>query len=346
MNWTIQIPYLEIASKCNLHCKHCYNNSTAENTLLLSRKTILTCLEFFEGMGVRDLSISGGEPLLHPDVVDILRDAHERGFRTLLATNGTLLSEELVKRISPYVRYYQISVDGDKPAHEAVRGAGSYEAAFRGIGQLCSQGLQKRTRLRMTISRINYNSIPRLIEEAVRLELEAVHFSVVRSQGRAEENFEEALRLSDQCLVQLYQEVRTLRRQYKGVIDISRLDVDGGECGLLKDDAVIKPRIDVYGNVYPCEGYLDSESGLGNLKEGLSTVFSDKRVRGYIDRLKQVRSQASECAACYWGKFICSRGCPAEAHRLGNDAGTDGLCKVRKAIWKGRLHAHGASVYQ
>ena len=92
MNWKIQEPYLEITSKCNLHCRHCYNSSSSENTAHLSRETISTCLEYFSNNNVLDLTISGGEPLLHPDIVNILQDAHERGFRTLLATNGTLLS--------------------------------------------------------------------------------------------------------------------------------------------------------------------------------------------------------------------------------------------------------------
>ncbi len=346
MNWMIQAPYFEITSRCNLRCRHCYNSSSSENTAQLTRETILTCLEFFSSKGVRDLSISGGEPLLHPDVVNILRDADDRGLQTLLATNGTLLSGELVKRISPYVTYYQISVDGNKLAHEAVRGPGSYEAAFRGIHQLCAEGLQKQTRLRMTISHSNCDSIPYLIEEAANLGLEAVHFSIVRSQGRADENFEESFQLSDERLIALYHEVRELHRHYKGIIDISRLTVDGGECTLLKEEAAIRPRIDTNGDIYPCEGYLDPAFRLGTLNEGLPVVFSDERILAYIDRLNQIRSQSTECDNCYWGKFLCLRGCPAEAHRLGNDTGTDGLCGVRKAIWGGRIHAQGPSVHQ
>ena len=343
MNWTLQAPYLEITSQCNLRCRHCYNSSSSENTAQLSRETILTCLEFFSCNGVQDLSISGGEPLLHPDVVDILQDAHERGFRTLLATNGTLLSGELIKHIRPYVTYYQISVDGNKPAHEAVRGPGSYEATFRGVHRLCAEGLQKQTRLRMTISHSNCNSIPYLIEEAAHLGLEAVHFSIIRSQGRANENFEELFQLSDERLIALYHEVRELRRQYKGTLEISRLTVDGGECTLLKKEAVIRPRIDTNGDIYPCEGYLDPTFRLGTLDEGLPVVFSDERILSYIDRLNQIRSPSTECNNCYWSRFLCLRGCPAEAQRLGNGAGTDGLCGVRKAIWNERIHGQGPS---
>ena len=346
MNWKIQEPYLEITSKCNLHCRHCYNSSSSENTAHLSRETISTCLEYFSNNNVLDLTISGGEPLLHPDIVNILQDAHERGFRTLLATNGTLLSEELVKHIQPYVMYYQISVDGNKPTHEAMRGTGSYEAAFRGVYRLCAEGLQKQTRLRMTISHTNSDSIPYLIEEAAHLGLEAVHFSIIRSQGRANENYKDSFQLSDKRLIALYHEVRELRRQYKGILEISRLTVDGGECTLLKEDPVVRPRIDTSGDIYPCEGYLDPAFRLGTLDEGLPVVFSDERILSYIDRLTQNRSQSTECDNCYWSKVLCLRGCPAEAHRLGNDAGTDGLCNVRRAIWNGRLHSQEAAVHR
>lgn len=346
MKWMIQAPYLEITSQCNLHCRHCYNSSSAESTAQLSRKTILACLDFFSHNGVQDLTISGGEPLLHPEVGGILQDAHEQGLKTLLATNGTLLSKELVKYIRPYVTYYQISVDGDKPTHEMVRGSGSYEAAFRGVRQLCAEGLQKRIRLRMTISRTNSDSIPYLLEEAANLELGAVHFSLIRSQGRASKNFTESFQLSDERLVALYRKVRELRRQYKGILEISHLTVDGGECTLLKKEPVIRPRIDSSGNIFPCEGYLDPAFRLGSLDEELQIVFSDERVLSYVDRLSQIRSQSTECDNCYWGKFLCLRGCPAEAHHLGNDTGTDGLCNVRKAIWNERLHSKRKSIHR
>ena len=345
MKWTVQSPYMEITSQCNLYCKHCYNSSSSKNTVRLSKEEILNCLDYFSNMGVRELAISGGEPLLHPDIVDILCDAKNKGIQVLLATNGTLLSDKIVRQVRPYVKYYQISIDGNKEAHEAIRGINSYEAAFRGIYQLCKEGLQKQTRLRMTISQANFNSITSLIEEAARLGLEAVHFSVIRNQGRASEVFKENLQLSDEQLIELYYQVHKLRHQYRESIEISPLTVDGGECALIKDDAVLRPRIDVYGNVYPCEGYLDSEKRLGNLDEGLSIVFSDDRVQHYLARLKQSRRQVVECSTCYWDKFICIRGCPAEAYRLGNDLGTDGLCNVRKIIWKERLHSLNNPTY-
>lgn len=337
MNWTIEDPYFEITSQCNLLCKHCYNASSSKNHVQLSRKNILECLNFFSIKGVKNLSISGGEPLIHIDIKEILHDAHERNFQILLATNGTLLSKEIIEKICEYVSYYQVSVDGDKLSHELIRGKGSYEMAWKGIRQLCIAGLQKRTRLRMTISRYNYDKISTLIENAAAEGLGAVHFSVVRGQGRAKRKFEDLLRMPDESLIALYYEINSLRCKYKGIIDISPLTVDGGECTLLKENPVIRPRIDARGDIYPCEGYTDPIFRLGNLNEGLPMVFSDDRVLLYLNQLKEMRQKSKKCNDCIWSKITCLRGCPAEAHSLGNDIGTDGLCGVRKAIWRNRL---------
>ncbi len=83
---------------------------------------------------------------------------------------------------------------------------------------------------RMTISHINCHTAASVVEKAANLGLEAVHFGVVRDQGRATEGFSQSFQLSDEHLVSLYHQVNALREPYRGRIEISPLLIDEGSC--------------------------------------------------------------------------------------------------------------------
>lgn len=339
MNWTMQAPYIEVTAQCNLSCKHCYNKASPYRPEYITREIILKCLDFFAENNVSTVSISGGEPFLHPNIKQVLIDAYDRKLKTLVATNGTLLTNRVINEIKEYVDYFQISIDGSPEKHDLLRGAGSYEAAIQGVRLLCAQGLQKRTRFRMTISNKNIDSIVYVVEKAVQLGLEAVQFSTIRKQGRAEKYYEDNFQMNSEQLLFAYNLVCKLKQEYQGIIDIGRLTVDGGECTLLRDDIVLRPRIDSKGDIYPCEGFLDPDYKLGSVSEDLCEVFSDDRVSTCRSRLMQIQSRASVCKRCFWKNFICFGGCPAEALIANNQNGTDGLCEIRESIWRNRIRS-------
>ncbi len=123
--------YLEfqITDRCNLRCRHCYIGEGLHQDLSFERiKKVLE--EFEEIQGLR-LLLSGGEPLLHPhfwEINDILRDY---AFRSVLLSNGTLITRDVSKRLR--VHEVQISLDGMKEGHESIRGKGTFEKAVSAI---------------------------------------------------------------------------------------------------------------------------------------------------------------------------------------------------------------------
>ena len=87
--------------RCNLKCKHCYSISSDHNFPgELSTKEVFSVMDDLWSFGVRVLILSGGEPLLRPDIFEISRRAKEMGFYAGLSTNGTLIDESNIKDIA------------------------------------------------------------------------------------------------------------------------------------------------------------------------------------------------------------------------------------------------------
>jgi radical SAM protein with 4Fe4S-binding SPASM domain len=121
---------LHITDNCNLNCKHCYlgRKSGTDMEFAMARKVIRE----FGKVGWK-LLVTGGEPLLHQKFWDILSYASHFPIRIEILSNGTLINEETARRISRYAHSIQISLDGMREGHDALRGEGSFEKAIQGI---------------------------------------------------------------------------------------------------------------------------------------------------------------------------------------------------------------------
>ncbi|MGQ9532391.1 MAG: radical SAM protein [Desulfotomaculales bacterium] len=135
---------LNVTNACNLRCKHCYTSGGAalENELTLPEiRGILT--QLYE-LGVFELQISGGEPLVRGDLEEIIRLAHEMDFYITLFTNGTLVNDRfvgLLQEVKSSVKCVQVPLDGLREANDALRGQGSFELAVKAIKALVAAGL-------------------------------------------------------------------------------------------------------------------------------------------------------------------------------------------------------------
>ena len=90
---------LEPTRRCNLECRHCYRiEDTSRKEISIQR--IISLLAELRQAGCLFLTISGGEPLLHPDFLEICRQAHSLNLATSIFTNGTLITEPLVRQLT------------------------------------------------------------------------------------------------------------------------------------------------------------------------------------------------------------------------------------------------------
>jgi MoaA/NifB/PqqE/SkfB family radical SAM enzyme len=134
---------------CNLACRHCFNSSGPRNPWLgnLDIATVRRYIGEAEALGVREFYFTGGEPFLHPDLVQMVEEALVVAPVTIL-TNGTLIDEPLANdlmRAAGAARYsLEIRISFDAPTakeNDAVRGRGSFAAALRAARRLADRGL-------------------------------------------------------------------------------------------------------------------------------------------------------------------------------------------------------------
>jgi len=132
--------YLEVllTGRCNLKCRHCYIGDCLHRDLSVEQIRRIA-KEFEDIQGLR-LLLSGGEPLLHHHFWEINEILRARAFRAVLISNGTLITEEVAKKL--HVHEVQISLDGMREGHESLRGKGTFERVLRAIDFLHEADIQ------------------------------------------------------------------------------------------------------------------------------------------------------------------------------------------------------------
>ncbi len=173
---------LQITNRCNLQCRHCYIGEGPHQDL--SREQIQRVLEQFEEIQGLRLLLSGGEPLVHPyfwRVNEILRDY---AFRSVLLSNGTLISREVAKRLR--VHEVQVSLDGMEEGHESLRGKGTFEKTVMAIDHL--QEADMRVSVATMIHRRNLSEFDRLASLLRSKNIEEWNVDVPCVEGRLKEN--------------------------------------------------------------------------------------------------------------------------------------------------------------
>jgi radical SAM protein with 4Fe4S-binding SPASM domain len=120
---------LQLTNKCNLDCRFCYFKEEAhQGSQVLSTHKIYAVIDDLKKMNISILALTGGEPLLREDHVDILRHCTQRKLLTGIATNGTLLTPGLVRdHKKAGLSWYHLSIDGaSEDAQSASRGVGVF----------------------------------------------------------------------------------------------------------------------------------------------------------------------------------------------------------------------------
>lgn len=110
-------------NSCQSHCNYCKIPTRKQREM--TTQDIFRLIDEISAMGVLRLGIWGGEPLLRPDIIDIVRHAHEKNLYVTIDTNGYLLPEK--REILDYLDHLIISLDGPKQAHDANRETGSWD---------------------------------------------------------------------------------------------------------------------------------------------------------------------------------------------------------------------------
>ncbi|MHA1113743.1 MAG: heme d1 biosynthesis radical SAM protein NirJ [Alphaproteobacteria bacterium] len=173
--------------RCNLNCKHCYSLSTdVDFPGELSTEEVFRVMDELKAFRVPVLILSGGEPLLRPDIFDISRRAKEMGFYVGLSSNGALVDAAMAERIAEVgYDYVGVSLDGIGAVHDRFRRKeGAFDASLAGMRFLRARDVKVGVRFTMTEN--NIESLPALLDLTEKESFDKFYLSHLVYAGRGD----------------------------------------------------------------------------------------------------------------------------------------------------------------
>lgn len=290
---------IHINDKCNLKCIMCDTRTYYEEKIgeVISLEGLIQQLRVLKRHGLIGVVIGGTEPLLRPDICDILDKIQRIGVKPVLITNGTLLNEDLAKTLAGSGTGIVVSLDGATPkTNDRIRGPGTFEQAVNGISKLVAFRKTFKTHLLINtcITSINLHEIEAIIKLGEKIGVDGVLFQNVDTS-------EQWLKPDREKLAAILDKINRERITYKiripPVLYLQSLvteDELASHCfvpGLISN-------VDAYGNVFGC---WRIKKILGNIKEAsLLNIWASKEYREFRKNVRQKR-----LAVCKDCKLLC-----------------------------------------
>ncbi len=154
-----------VTKACNLRCVHCYASATPGPAPdELSHEQGLRVLDDLKAFGIPAVLFSGGEPLVRPDTLDLIRYATSIGLNSTLSTNGLLIDDKMADSLAEIgLRYAGISVDGIPSRHDKLRGLqGAHANTLQAIDRCRARGI--RVGVRFTVTGLNMDDLDQIFD--------------------------------------------------------------------------------------------------------------------------------------------------------------------------------------
>lgn len=175
--------------RCNLNCKHCYATSMdIDYKGELTTEQVKACMRDLKTAKVPVVILSGGEPLMRPDIFELSAYAKSLDFYLALSTNGTLINEHNIAQIrDAQYQYVGISIDGLAQHHDAFRRQqGSFKASMHAVRLCKAQGIK--VGLRFCLTRDNQNDLNPLLDLMEQENVDKFYLSHLNYSGRGKRN--------------------------------------------------------------------------------------------------------------------------------------------------------------
>lgn len=313
--------YFHVTSHCNLHCEGCYSYENNRNsTIDLSLSDIQSILDNLSDAGLSELVISGGEPFIRSDLIDILRyakdDLHIDSIQCI--TNGTAPIESYLKA-SEYIDMLTFSLDSPDRESAVIRPPEVFDTVVSKINILKERGVN--TGIVFTIHHKNVAKCDELCAFANKLGVK-FRFSVFTVLEFTENK--SPLRLTDSDYAKFQKFVEN-NLSYE-VIEDSALDKEIGcilACGAGKTNVSISSD----GLIYPCHMFVGMKQFcLGSaLKCNILDVVNSNNANPFLELNVDIFEKCKDCHV----RYVCGGGCRFRSYAVHNSIyHSDKLCEV------------------
>jgi radical SAM protein with 4Fe4S-binding SPASM domain len=293
--------HVEIVSECNERCIHCYIPHELK-TDLMDSNLFYRVLDQSREMNLLHITISGGEPMLHPRLVDFLKRCREYDLSVNVLTNLTLLSENIINEmIKNPLLSIQTSIYSMIPEiHDAItRHNGSLYKTVNSVLKLIENHIP--VQINCPIMNVNYNSYKGVLEWASTHNIPAdADYSIIAKFNHHKDNLN--CRLSNVQLEQIIAEkinnISSYNEIKKEIADNKLKSSDDSICSICKSSICIGPT----GDVYPCVGW--SNKIVGNIQDHtLQDIWLKSKNVKSLQLIK--RKNFIECESCEQ-KYFCT----------------------------------------
>lgn len=302
---TIQI---HLTHKCNMRCSHCYMSAGKAIDNELDEKQWKNALEnITRYISNTEIVFTGGEPLIRHDSINIMKFAKEKGHKVVLFTNGVLINEENIGKISENIDEIQVSMEGvSENAYEKIRGKGNYNKFLKCIKLIKEYNIPLTLALTIIpyniddieknlvkfLNELNYNKITVRINSKLDKEGYAKDFP--------EEFFSNSLELENRVNIitkKLIEYGYSKENKYKRNTHFYNCGIG---CSIT---------IDSNGEIYPCSKLSISR---GNIKSVDINNLINKF--NYLNKNTEIK-RMDLCKRCEL-KYICSGGCRIDNYNI------------------------------
>ena len=294
---------LALTTQCNFRCRYCSLGSNAVAPQNLEKDLALRVINEAADLGVVHASFGGWEPLLYPDICEVVAAITGRGMVLLFSTNGSLLNERMVAGLAKAgLKGIQVSLDASTAEihHYITRTENTFNKVVSGIGRLKAQGIWVKTR--SVITRVNLKSVPFLIDLLVGMDVDQITLGP-QHRGSCEVRCENSAEILDPVeLKSLQNMVMEKAAQYPGreiIYGNADRSWQGQEDVLFCGNPARGIMVGVNGDVLPCEFIHDKYLLLGNVREStLEEIWLGPDHRKFLEKVLNPKLIDVECNRC------------------------------------------------
>lgn len=255
---------IEILQRCPNRCIYCSSHSNPQATHIISFEIIKNIIDDAKSLGCKTVCLSGGEPFLHPQILDIISYIAKKQLICYVYTSGIYMKDEVysslpneyIEAIRGMVDKIIFNVEADSSAlYDQIMGTdvGGFDMMKKSINDCVSSGLVVETHV--VPMQVNFKHLKSIFEMCYQLGVSKVSILRLVLQGRALENLS-LVKLSGKDNREVTKLIKALNESYKGKVRIG-LPYSDSNCRIYCKAASDKINVRYDGNVYPCEVFKD-----------------------------------------------------------------------------------------
>lgn len=317
--------FVEVTNECLQGCIHCSSCASTQNYDYIQLNNLYDLIDQSIDLGLRSFTISGGEPMLYPDLLSLIKYIKERNLVFSLYTCGVVrdslgafvpVSDELVQSIADWKPEKVVfSLHGTKEVHEKISAiSGSYDLTVLSIKKVLRLGIP--VELHFVPMTVNVTEIEGVVRIARDLGIKKLSLLRLVMQGRCLND----LMLPNSYGLKIKQTVDYLERKYPEMSirlggPFNCVTMSGKGCSAARDKLLISAT----GEIFPCEAFKSLKGSRPNIYTArIADVWAGDKLLNDIRKLDE--TGIINCSSCLYFQ-ACGGGCPGERMLLNGSVG-------------------------